>query len=119
MDKVFVDALEIECTIGIHDWERRITQPVVLDIEIGFDNRRAGASDDIADALDYAGVIALARSLPRSETFLLLERFAERLCQRILATYPASSVQVTARKRIPSLGAAAVGVVVFRERGDG
>ena len=34
MDKVFIEALEIECVIGIYDWERTIKQPVVLDIEM-------------------------------------------------------------------------------------
>ena len=37
MDKVFIEALEIECVIGIYDWERKIKQPIVLDIEMAFD----------------------------------------------------------------------------------
>ena len=40
MDKVFIEALEIECVIGIYDWERKIRQPVVFDIEMAFDNTR-------------------------------------------------------------------------------
>ena len=32
MDRVFIEALEIECVIGIYDWERKIRQPIVLDI---------------------------------------------------------------------------------------
>ncbi|MFY8206584.1 MAG: dihydroneopterin aldolase, partial [Arenimonas sp.] len=39
MDKVFIEALGIECVIGIYDWERTIKQPIVLDIEMAFDNR--------------------------------------------------------------------------------
>ena len=39
MDKVFIEALEIDCVIGIYDWERSIRQPVQLDIEMEFDNR--------------------------------------------------------------------------------
>ncbi|PKM03319.1 MAG: dihydroneopterin aldolase, partial [Gammaproteobacteria bacterium HGW-Gammaproteobacteria-4] len=48
MDKVFIEALEIDCVIGIYDWERKITQKVVLDIEMAFDNRKPAASDNIA-----------------------------------------------------------------------
>ncbi|MEY3714472.1 MAG: 3-isopropylmalate/(R)-2-methylmalate dehydratase large subunit, partial [Actinomycetota bacterium] len=34
LDKVFIEALGIECVIGIYDWERTIKQPIVLDIEM-------------------------------------------------------------------------------------
>lgn len=116
MDKVFIEGLEIECTIGIHDWERRIKQPIVLDIELGFDNRKAGASDAIADAIDYSQVIELVRALNAAQQFLLLESFVEAVCTRILAAHPASSVRIQARKFVSSLGARAVGVVLCRER---
>src|SRR3546814_2820872 len=51
MDTVFIEALEVEALIGIYDWERRIRQPLLFDIEMQFDNRVPAASDDIADTL--------------------------------------------------------------------
>jgi FolB domain-containing protein len=56
MDKVFIEALQIECVIGIYDWERTIKQPIVLDIEMAFDNRIPAASDNIEHTLDYKAV---------------------------------------------------------------
>ena len=53
MDKVFIEGLEIETLIGIYDWERRIRQPLLFDIEMAFDNRRPAASDAIEDTLNY------------------------------------------------------------------
>ena len=53
MDKVFIEALEIETLIGIYDWERRIRQTLQFDIEMAFDNRKPAATDDIADTLNY------------------------------------------------------------------
>jgi hypothetical protein len=53
MDKVFIEALEIEALIGIYDWERRIRQPLLFDVEMSFDNRIPAASDAIADTLNY------------------------------------------------------------------
>ncbi|MGH8126398.1 MAG: dihydroneopterin aldolase, partial [Rhodanobacteraceae bacterium] len=38
MDTVFIEGLTVETIIGIYDWERRVRQPVMLDIEMGFDN---------------------------------------------------------------------------------
>ena len=54
MDRVFIEGLEIEAQIGIYDWERRIRQPLLFDIEMAFDNRRPAASDAIADTLERA-----------------------------------------------------------------
>lgn len=118
MDKVFIEALEVECTIGIHDWERRIKQPIVLDIEMGFDNRTPAATDAIEDTLDYACVASLARKVASERDFLLLEALAETLCARIFAEHPALSVRIKVSKRVASLGASAVGVVIHRERGS-
>ena len=52
MDKVFIEGLQIDALIGIYDWERRIRQPLVFDIEMAFDNRIPAASDAIGDTLN-------------------------------------------------------------------
>jgi hypothetical protein len=39
MDRVFIEDLRIETTIGIYDWEKKIRQVVAFDIEMAFDNR--------------------------------------------------------------------------------
>lgn len=119
MDKVFIEALEIECTIGIHDWERRIKQPIVLDIEMGCDNRKPAASDAIEDAVDYTRVIDIARQIASEGNYRLLEACAGAIADQVLRELPVHSVTVKARKRIPSLRVAAVGVAVHRERAHG
>ena len=43
MDNVFIEGLEIEALIGIYDWERRIRQPLLFDVEMAFDNRMPAA----------------------------------------------------------------------------
>ena len=46
----------MECIIGFIEWERRIKQTIVLDVEMPVDCARAAASDDVADTLDYKKV---------------------------------------------------------------
>ena len=116
MDKVFIEALEIECTIGIHDWERRIRQPIVLDIEMGFDNRKPAASDAIEDTLDYAQVIELAREVATGNAFQLVETLAEAVCERVMRISGVRSVSLRATKRVPSLRVGGVGVAIHREK---
>ena len=39
MDKIFVQGLEVECVIGVWEWERQITQKLIIDLEMGWDNK--------------------------------------------------------------------------------
>ncbi|MFM7706948.1 MAG: dihydroneopterin aldolase, partial [Gammaproteobacteria bacterium] len=36
-DTIFLRGLEVECIIGVNDWERRVTQRVVIDLELPVD----------------------------------------------------------------------------------
>lgn len=69
MDKVFIEQLEVITTIGVYDWEQQIKQKLVLDLEMAHDNRAAGKSDDVADALDYAKSAKLCWSISNKGVF--------------------------------------------------
>lgn len=117
MDKVFIEALEIECVIGIYDWERKIRQPVVLDIEMGFDNRKPAASDDIADTLDYKAVSKRLIQFVSESSFGLVETLAERCAAIILEEFGVAGVRLKLSKPGAVRGAKAVGVMIERSRG--
>lgn len=117
MDKVFIEALEIECVIGIYDWERKIRQPVVLDIEMDFDNRKPAASDDIADTLDYKAVSKRLIQFVSESSFGLVERLAEHCCAIVLDEFAVSRVKLKLSKPGAVRGAKAVGVIIERTRG--
>lgn len=116
MDKVFIEALEIECVIGIYDWERKIKQPVVLDIEMGFDNRKPAATDDIADTLDYKAVSKRLIQFVSESDFGLVETLAERCCAIILDEFGVGHVKLKLSKVGAVRGARAVGVIIERGR---
>ena len=119
MDKVFIEALEIECVIGIYDWERTIKQPIVLDIEMAFDNRVPAASDDIADTLDYKAVSKRLIQFVSESSFGLVETLAERCCAIILDEFGVAHVKLKLSKIGAVRGAKAVGVMLERSRADG
>ena len=85
MDKVFIEALEIECVIGIYDWERKIRQPVAFDIEKDNVNRKPAASDDIADTHDFKAVSKRLIQFVSESSFGQVERLAENPCAIVLA----------------------------------
>lgn len=114
MDIVFIEALEIECVIGIYDWERKITQKVVLDIEMAFDNRVPAASDDINDTLDYKAVSKRLIAYVGESSFGLVESLAERCASIIREEFGVGWVRLKLSKPGAVTGSRAVGVVIER-----
>jgi 2-amino-4-hydroxy-6-hydroxymethyldihydropteridine diphosphokinase len=116
MDKVFIEGLEIEALIGIYDWERRIRQPLVLDLEMAFDNRRPAATDAIADTLDYKAVSKRLIAYVSSSSFGLVETLAERCAAIVLHEFDVEHVRLKLSKPGAVRGARAVGVLIERSR---
>jgi dihydroneopterin aldolase len=117
MDRVFIEALEIECVIGIYDWERTIRQPVVFDIEMDFDNRIPAASDAIADTLDYKAVSKRLIDFVGQSSYGLVESLAEQCCRIIVEEFGVARVRLKLSKVGAVRGARAVGVILERSRG--
>ena len=63
MNKIFIHDLRVEARIGVYDWERHLPQTVRLDLEIGAPSELPFQSGKIADALDYAKVVAAAEGV--------------------------------------------------------
>jgi dihydroneopterin aldolase len=117
VDTVFIEALEIEALIGIYDWERRIRQPLLFDLEMAFDNRVPAASDAIADTLDYKAVSKRLIAFVSESDHGLVETLAERCAAMVLAEFKVDWLRLKLSKPGAVRGAKAVGVVIERSRG--
>ena len=116
MDKVFIEGLEIEALIGIYDWERRIRQPLLFDVEMAFDNRKPAASDAIEDTLNYKDVSKRLIEFVSQSDFGLVETLAERCAAIILVEFAVGHVRLKLSKPGAVRGARAVGVIIERSR---
>ena len=114
MDIVFIEALEIDTVIGIYDWERQITQKVVLDIEMAFDNRHPAASDDIVDTLNYKDVSKRLIAFVGESNFGLVESLAERCADIIREEFGVPWLRLKLSKPGAVTGSRAVGVIIER-----
>ena len=114
MDHVFIEGLEIEALIGIYDWERRIRQTLVFDLEMAFDNRVPAASDDIAHTLDYKAVSKRLVEYVQQSGFGLVETLAERCAALVIEEFGVQWVRLKLSKPGAVRGARAVGVIIER-----
>lgn len=116
MDKIFLDELKVDTVIGIWEWERRIRQTVVIDLEMSADIARAAATDDVADTLNYKSVAKRVQEFVADSSFQLVETLAERIASIIREEFDVSWVRVRVNKPGAIRGSKAVGVMI--ERGE-
>lgn len=98
MDTIFIHDLRVEACIGVYDWERHLPQTVRLDLVIAAPSILPFQTGRIADALDYAKVAARIKAFAKDAPPPLLERFAEKVAQLVIAEFGAPWVRVRVAK---------------------
>lgn len=116
MDTIFIQQLGVDTVIGLYDWERRIRQRVVIDLEMGFDIRAAAAEDNVAKTLDYKAVAKRVIAFVEASEFALVETLSERIAALILDEFEVMRVSLRLDKPHALRGAAGVGICITRER---
>lgn len=118
-DSILIEGLVVETIVGVYDWEREVTQVLVVDLEMAWDNRIPGASDDVADALDYAAVSALVEQCLKALKPKLLEHGAEVLAERLQREFGIGWLRLTLRKPGAVPAARSVGACIERSASKG
>ncbi|HJY39055.1 MAG TPA: dihydroneopterin aldolase [Steroidobacteraceae bacterium] len=118
MDKIFLSALTVECIVGIWEWERRVKQTVIIDLEIATDIRRAAASDRIDDTIDYKKVAKRLLAFVGESQFNLVETLAEQIARVVVTEFGVSWVKVRLNKQGAIRGARDVGIEIERRAAD-
>lgn len=114
MDKVFIQALKAETVIGIYDWEKKIRQTVIVDLEMDTDIRKAAVSDDIKDTLNYKTISKRLVSFIEASRFELVETLAEKLANIVLEEFNVDTLKLTLHKPGALSDADDVGIVIYR-----
>jgi dihydroneopterin aldolase len=114
MDIVYIRDLRIDTIVGIYEWERRVRQTVVLDLEMAADVRRAAATDNIDDALNYKAVAKRVIAFVEASEFQLVETLAERIAEVVMREFDVPWLRLQLNKQGALRGARDVGVILER-----
>jgi dihydroneopterin aldolase len=117
-DTVFLRGLEVECVIGVFDWEREQKQKVVIDLDMEWDVRPAAREDDLALAVDWKTVTKEILAFVGESRFRLVESLAERIAEIVIARFGVPRVRVRVEKPGAVRYSTTVGVEVVRTRED-
>ncbi|HEU4625960.1 MAG TPA: dihydroneopterin aldolase [Steroidobacteraceae bacterium] len=117
-DRIFLRGLEIDCIIGFIEWERRIKQTVVIDLEMPVDCRRAALTDEVADTIDYKKVSKRIIAFVAASQFKLVETLAHRTAMLVIEEFGVEWIRLSVNKPGAIRGSRDVGITLERTRAD-
>jgi dihydroneopterin aldolase len=112
--KVFVTGVKVQAEIGVYRHEIGRVQPLIVDVELDVST---GASDRLADTLNYEAILQAAQAVAGEGHIALVETFAHRLAERCLADPRVSRARIRVEKPLalaPDAVAAGVEVTLGR-----
>jgi dihydroneopterin aldolase len=116
MDKVHIQGLSIQTTIGFFEWEKQIKQTLVIDVAMGWNTALAAENDELAKTLDYAEISEKIAEFANNNPVDLIETLAERMAKFLMETYHIPWLKLKVAK--PNAVHNALTVAVEIERGS-
>lgn len=90
--KIIIDNLTFDTTIGIYDWEQAINQPLVVNAQLDCNITNAFFSESIDDTLNYQAICTDIETVCHHEKAKLLETLAYKILQKLFSAYPCDAV---------------------------
>jgi dihydroneopterin aldolase len=112
-----ITGLEVYAHHGVHDFERRDGQVFRFDVLLRYSSDAAGATDDLADAVDYGAVADRVVEIATGGHHDLLEHLATLIADDLLQGFPIDHVRVRVHKPQAPIAHQFDDVVVTAERG--
>ncbi len=117
-DTIFLRSLAVECIIGFIDWERKVKQTILIDLEMPVDCGRAALHDEVEDTLDYKKVAKRVIAYVEASQFKLVETLAHRLALTLLQEFSIPWLRISVNKPGAIRGSKDVGVSIERTQAD-
>jgi len=114
VDKVYIEGLTFQATIGFYSWEKEIKQTLVIDLAMGWHIAPAAENDELAKTLDYAEISQAIVEFANANPVDLIETLAERIAAFLMAQYHIPWLRLKLMKPNAVHNATTVGVEIER-----
>jgi dihydroneopterin aldolase/2-amino-4-hydroxy-6-hydroxymethyldihydropteridine diphosphokinase len=115
-DQIQIKDLLLRAIIGINEEERRDRQDVLINVVLYADTRKAGASDELEDAVNYRTITKRIIELVENSRFYLVEKMAAEVAAICLEDPRAERARVRVEKPGALRFARSVGVEIERSQ---
>ena len=116
MDKIFLKNLKLKTKIGLFDWEKQIDQIININLEAGFDIKKAAATDDVSYSLDYKTLSNRVRDYVDNNTHELIETLIENIAGIILKEFKVEYITISISKPRAIRDSEDVGITITRSK---
>lgn len=96
MEGLIISGLAVPSRIGIHEWEQRILQTLLIDIEIPY--AIADCQDSLELTVDYARLCFFVESYLGAHSFRLIETVANSLLKELAKAFNLKALSVAVSK---------------------
>ncbi len=96
MDCLRIEGLRVEAKIGVHEWEKKITQTLLIDIDIFSDFSKT--EDTLSKTIDYDALCQHVTELVEASHFNLIETVAYAVRKSIQKTFNIKAVTLRVSK---------------------
>ena len=119
-DELSVKGIECFAHHGVFDFEKREGQVFVVDLVLGIDTRRAAASDDLEDTVNYGSLTLDVKAAVERDPVDLIETVAQRIADVCLLDTRVEWARVTLHKPDAPIDAtySDVALTITRTRGN-
>ncbi|HAQ24113.1 MAG: dihydroneopterin aldolase [Acidimicrobiaceae bacterium] len=100
-DRIELRGLQVSAFCGVLPEEKARRQPFDVDLDIHADLTASSVSDNLSETVDYGLLTASVAAVAINERFDLMERFAGRIAEVVLAEDGVEAVTVLVRKLRP------------------
>jgi|TARA_R110000751_G_scaffold34326_3_gene85114 dihydroneopterin aldolase len=114
VDKVYIEGLTFQTTIGFYAWEKEIKQTLVIDLAMGWNTAEAAKNDELSKTLDYAAISEAIVEFANANPVDLIETLAERIAEFLIANYQIPWLRLKLMKPNAVHNATTVGVEIER-----
>ncbi len=97
-DTIFVHDFVVDCNVGVYAEEQGVTQKVRFAVEARLSKDVFSVDDEMAEVPSYADIIDIIVALARGGHIKLVETFAERIAEQVLADKRIAAVRVMLEK---------------------
>ena len=111
-DIIQISKLRVETHIGIHAWEQKILQTLLIDINIPID--LSLCENDLSKTLDYSRICEEVTNHVATNAFSLIETVSEQVFFLIKDLFSVSSLSVTVSKPHAISNAENISVTIAR-----
>lgn len=114
MNILFIKELLIFTTIGIHSWEKKIKQKILIDIKISIKKTDFIKNKIEKNFIDYEKISKTLIKKLENEKFLLIEQIAEKTAKIISKKIKYSWIEIKIQKPTAIKKAKTVGFIIRR-----